>query len=348
MSKIVVTDRTGKSQCFDASDKMRILHAGLLAGVGLPHECGTGTCGMCKAKLETGEIADLWPEAPGRRFCRRPGEVLLCQSAAVDNVYLSLSTAFSPPLHPACERLKGRLTLAETLTYDVALFRCTLERPFAYEAGQFALVGLPGLPGLRAWSMIDYTPGAARLDFLLRRVPGGGASEIVFDTSDELDVELIAPLGQAIFDPEEGRPFVAIAGGSGIAGMLAILARAETEGPINVGTSHIVFGLRDPDSAYLLDRLDAAVSRMNGALGVTVAFSDAPAPALLQQAHANLIFTEGLAHDIAAPIVEQAKHSDVRPVYFVAGPPAMVDATLQHLLTVLNVAAEDVRYDRFG
>lgn len=348
MNKIVVTDRTGESQRFDASDKMRILHAGLLAGVGLPHECGTGTCGMCKAKLETGEIADLWPEAPGRRSCRRPGEVLLCQSAAVNDVSLSLRSAFSPPLRPACERVKGRLTLEETLTDDVALFRCTLERPLVYEAGQFALVGLPDLSGPRAWSMIDYTPGAAHLDFLLRRAPGGGASAIVFDTSDELDVELIAPLGQAIFDPDEGRPFVAIAGGSGIAGMLAILARAEAEGPVNAGTSHIVFGLRDPDSAYLLDRLDAAVSQMNGALRVTVAFSDAPASALLQQAHANLIFTEGLAHDVAAPIVEQAKHGDVKPVYFVAGPPAMVDATLQHLLTVLNVAAEDVRYDRFG
>lgn len=348
MNKVVVTDRSGESRSFEVSDNMRILHAGLLAGVGLPHECGTGTCGMCKAKLEEGEVTDLWEEAPGRKSCRRRGEVLMCQSGAGSDVSLSLRTAFPPPLDPDCETRKGRLVLRERLTDDVALFYCTLDSPLPYKAGQFALVGLPGLAGLRAWSMIDHTPGAAQLDFLLRRAPQGGASAMAFNGTCDLVVDVIGPLGRAVYEPAERRPFIAIAGGSGIAGMLAILARCEAAGLEDIGTSHIVFGLRDPDSAYLLDRLNAAVARMDGALQVTVAFSDAPAPASMKENYGNLSFTEGLVHSAATPIVARAKEDGANAIHFVAGPPVMVDATLQHLITTLNIAAEDIRFDRFG
>ena len=36
---------------FDAQPGERVLYAGLRAGIDLPYECATGTCGTCKAKL---------------------------------------------------------------------------------------------------------------------------------------------------------------------------------------------------------------------------------------------------------------------------------------------------------
>ena len=50
---------------FEAEPGARILYAGLAAGINLPYECGSGTCGTCKARLVAGEIDDLL--AGGRR-----------------------------------------------------------------------------------------------------------------------------------------------------------------------------------------------------------------------------------------------------------------------------------------
>ena len=56
--------------------------AGLAAGINLPYECGSGTCGTCKARLIEGEIDDRWPEAAGRKYLKQPGEFLMCQCVA--------------------------------------------------------------------------------------------------------------------------------------------------------------------------------------------------------------------------------------------------------------------------
>ena len=61
----------------------RILYAGLAAGINLPYECGSGTCGTCKARLIAGEIDDLLAaRRPGRKYLKQPGEFLMCQCVA--------------------------------------------------------------------------------------------------------------------------------------------------------------------------------------------------------------------------------------------------------------------------
>src|SRR6267142_1455386 len=52
---------------FDGGPNERLLHAGLRQGIALPYECGTGTCGTCKAKLISGKVRDSWPSAPGAK-----------------------------------------------------------------------------------------------------------------------------------------------------------------------------------------------------------------------------------------------------------------------------------------
>jgi toluene monooxygenase electron transfer component len=55
---------------FDAAPGERVLYAGLRAGIDLPYECATGTCGTCKAKATAGRVRDGWPQAPGRRYVK--------------------------------------------------------------------------------------------------------------------------------------------------------------------------------------------------------------------------------------------------------------------------------------
>jgi len=51
---------------FEAAPGEKILYAGLRAETDLPYECGTGTCGTCKAKLIEGKIDDACPALPAR------------------------------------------------------------------------------------------------------------------------------------------------------------------------------------------------------------------------------------------------------------------------------------------
>jgi toluene monooxygenase electron transfer component len=81
--KIVVTSRSGAAE-FECEPGEKILHAGLRSGVELSYECGTGTCGTCKARLVDGRVDDGWPEAPGRKYLKGAGEFLMCQCAAAE------------------------------------------------------------------------------------------------------------------------------------------------------------------------------------------------------------------------------------------------------------------------
>src|SRR5438105_14400220 len=77
--KIQVNARNRAYQ-FEAAPGERLLYAGLAEGIHLPYECGTGTCGTCKARVTSGEIDNLWPDAAGRKYLKQPGVFLMCQA----------------------------------------------------------------------------------------------------------------------------------------------------------------------------------------------------------------------------------------------------------------------------
>ena len=88
---------------FDALPGERILYAGLRAGVDLPYECATGTCGTCKAKLVSGRVTDRWPAAPGKKHVKpQANEFLMCQCAADEALTLEVSNFVYPVEPGAC------------------------------------------------------------------------------------------------------------------------------------------------------------------------------------------------------------------------------------------------------
>jgi toluene monooxygenase electron transfer component len=348
-AEVGVTDSAGRRVSFLCREGERLLLAGLAEGVGLPHECASGTCGSCRAKVLEGSCASLWPEASGMRHLRgAPGEVLMCQTRLLGPLELSIRGRLPPPPAPRPAATPGVMRETARLTPEIATFRIDLPEPMPYEAGQFVLVELDGIPGPRAWSMTSHAPGRSALDLLVRRAQGGACSARLFgERASDLPVRVFGPLGRAVFRPEEGRPFTAVAGGSGIAGMLAILDRALATGALVAHPSQLFFGLRDRGSAYLLDRLAAAVRQAAGGLEVTVAFSDAPPDEATRLAHPELRFAAGLVHEVAAAALSAAPH-DPAMLHFVAGPPPMVDAAMRALVIGLKVPPTEIRYDRFG
>lgn len=271
----------------------------------------------------------------------------MCQCSAQDAVVLELparAKAAAAPV-PVPAPWRGTLASAKTLTHDVMAFAVELDAPVDFEAGQFMLLAAPGVSGYRAYSMCNYEPAARRLEFVLKRKPGGAFSEWLFGANHKgAPVELFGPLGRATFEPSVKRTVLCIAGGSGIAGMMAILACGMREGYFDAQPGRVFFGVRTLRDAFFLDELSSARQR-TPLLEITVALSDEPVPRSVGNEWPQIEFAQGFVHDVAKQAMA-GRHANVRA--YVAGPPPAVDATLRMLLVEARVPASEIRYDRFS
>ncbi len=344
--RITVKARTGASE-FECAPGEKILHAGLRGGLELPYECGTGTCGTCKATLVSGQVESAWPDAPGGRYLKSEAELLMCQCVAREDCALEvgvLKTREASARLP--DALGGRVRDWRRLTHDVAAFDVDLDRPLDFDAGQFALISGPGIAGARAYSMVNFERAARRLSFVVKKKPGGAVSEWLFgDEVDGTRLGLFAPLGHATFVPGLQKHVLCIAGGSGIAGMMSILQCAGEAGHFAGWDGHVFFGVRSARDAFFLDELRALQARYPARLAVTVALSDEDVPAALPAAYPGLTFGRGLVHTVAGERMK-GRFADVRA--YVAGPPPMVDASLRLLLREARLSPADIRYDKFS
>ena len=162
----------------ECGPRERILYAALRAGVGVPYECATGSCGTCKARARPGTVEDVWPEAPGLAGLKRErGEFLMCQGAALGDCEILVPSRIEAGGGRRPRHLSGTLADVRPLTRDVTAFRVTLDRSVAFDAGQFAVLAVPGLAGYRAYSMVNPAAQTDRLDFVIKHKPGGGFSD---------------------------------------------------------------------------------------------------------------------------------------------------------------------------
>jgi toluene monooxygenase electron transfer component len=346
--KVVVNARN-QPYTFDCETDEKILHAGLRSGIQLPYECGTGTCGTCKARLAEGQVGDEWPEAPGRGSLRSDsGEILMCQCVPQADCTLEVGRVVKPmaPGTSSPRRVDGLIRGKVMLTHDVLSMELDLSAPLDFEAGQFMLMSAGGIRGARAYSMVNFAPKAERLVFAVKRKPGGGMSGWLF--GEEITgarAVLFGPLGAATFDPAAGKNLLCIAGGSGIAGMMSILSRAVRERYFERHTGDLFFGVRTSRDVFFLDELAGLQAHVGQGLSVTVAFSDEDVDPEWSVRYPQLGFGQGFVHAVAA---ERMRGRFVNVRAYAAGPPPMVDATLRMLLREGRLTPDNIRYDKFS
>lgn len=345
--KIQVNARN-RAYHFEAAGGERMLFAGLRHGIGLPYECTTGTCGTCKAKLIKGELDNRWPAAPGRKYLKDPAEFLMCQCAARGDCTVELNN-FVDPLEPGTCRpdaCAGVIRHFRSLTHDVGCLQVELDRPRDFDAGQFMVVEAPGVAGFRAYSMVNYERQTRRVEFVIKRKPGGGFSEWLFgDNRDGAELRVVGPLGHATFYPAIGKNLVCIAGGTGVAGMMSILARGTQERYFDQHRGDVFFGVRTIADAFFLEELSAFRQAFPDSLRITVALSDEEVPESARRDYAQLSFCRGLVHEVAEKEM-QGRYQNVRA--YLAGPPPAVDAAIRMLIVHAKLTTDNIVYDKFS
>lgn len=332
---------------FDADADENILSGGLRHAVELPYECASGTCGTCKAKLISGQIAERWPQAPGRKYLKAPDEFLMCQCDASSDLVIEVGAFVQTMEAGAClpASMGGHIKAVTALTHDVAFVEVQLRQPVQFDAGQFMLVKVGAVPGARGWSMVNYQRHSNTLEFVVKKKPGGGMSEWLFGGAREgTEVELFGPLGKATFYPSVARHLLCIAGGSGIAGMMSILARAAQDGYFTQYNGDVFFGVRSMRDAFFLDEFSRLRQQCGTKLNVTIALSEQAAGPAEQADYPLLAFEQGLVHEVAG---RQMQHRLNNVRAYLAGPPPAVDASIRMLLQA-KLTTDNIRYDKFS
>jgi toluene monooxygenase electron transfer component len=345
--KITIQANSGEFS-FDCSENERLLYAGLTQGLRLPYECATGTCGTCRGRVLQGSTLVEWEEAPGYAKLRRAkGDVLMCQTRPTADCVLRVPANLvadpSSPTKPMHRR--GTIAAVRRLVHDVVEIEITLSRPVTFDAGQFVVLEAPGITGGRAYSMVNWTQDTERLTLVIKQMPGGRFSNWLF-SGDVAGAELnvFGPLGAATFRPAEKRNILCIAGGSGVAGMLAILEHARTLSYFREHSGHVFFGVRTLADGFYLDKFSDYVAAAGGKLDVTLALSHEQAASETHPQFPNIRLASGMVTEVMTRAMEGRYDGTVS---FIAGPTPMVDEALRLLIRVARQPAAFVRYDKY-
>lgn len=122
-----------------------LLQAGLKAGLTLGYGCGTGTCGLCKARIVSGEVRQVGhSDYRIAEAERAQGVCLLCTHTAVGEVVVETLEAKGPSDVPLQE-VVARVRAVEPLSSDTRLLHLQTPRSqrLRFLAGQCVTLTLP-------------------------------------------------------------------------------------------------------------------------------------------------------------------------------------------------------------
>lgn len=337
MNEYTIRLAGGDSEFRCAADDT-LLRAALRAGIGLPYECNSGGCGACRYQVVEGSANEVWPQAPGIPQQQRDrGFRLACQSRPGSDCTIRVRGRLRHDTTPRPQRRLARLSERIDLTADMAEFVFRTEDAAKFEAGQFALLSLPGVQGDRAYSMSNLPNEEGLWRFVVKRMVNGKGSNTLFSLPLGSEVTLDGPYGLAYLRHDSPRDIICIAGGSGLSPVLAILAGAAQSPQQPQRGLQLFYGGRRPCDVCVPDVIERDPS-LRGRVACVTAVSDP----LNTDAWDG---ERGFIHEVVQRRLAAAGNPADYDYYF-CGPPSMTDA-VQRLLLDLRVPTSQAFYDRF-
>jgi len=208
-----------------------------------------------------------------------------------------------------------------------------------FAPGQYIELWQPeSSPLSRSYSIANAPHGDGSITLHIRRVDGGRFTQWAFDAMKVGDtLKARGPLGSFTMRSPADVPLLFIAGGTGLAPVLALL-----EQQVNFAPDRdivLLWGMRQATDFYAIDVLQQLVARAPG-LRIFLAAENLQRPAVdLNAIH----FVEGSVLDAMAQDVSLPGQRDI----YAAGPPVML-REVAHALDSAGVAKTRVHMDSFG
>ncbi|MGE3934246.1 MAG: FAD-binding oxidoreductase [Rhodospirillaceae bacterium] len=334
MTEVRLRFRDGVERTVEAAPGESVLAAAIRAGVKLVHQCESGSCGTCMARLVAGEVAGI----PGRALALLAGEIrdgwrLTCSVAAAGDCAFDLDYPSTLLDGPQPTVMPATVTALDWVAKTVARLEIAVDAAdFAFEPGQYVRIRVPGTDAWRSYSMATTAKELPRMRFLIRRLDGGTMSSwLQGGCAPGAAVEVEGPLGSFGLSPAKG-PVLMVAGGTGLAPMLAMLDALRTR-PGPKAQALLCFGCTAEDDLFYLDELELRRFWMPG-LKTRVALMQPPAGAF-----------DG-AVGTAVSLIDDTDLARPGLTAYLCGPPPMIEAARERLIAG-GVPAEAIRAEHF-
>jgi len=233
---------------YSVSNDNTLLGAAISSGIHLEHSCLSGNCGVCKAKLLQGEVADV---EQGQSILTeeeiRQGYILTCQAKPITDVeieanYFPQLDGIKASIHPC------KVNSVSFPCDDIAVLKLRLPPSvsFKYLPGQYIQLIIQG--ERRSYSIANSMVATDGIELHVRFVEGGRFSQKIFhEIKEEQLLRLEGPYG-SFFVRESSYPVIFLAGGTGFAPVKAmvedlLLRKCDRE-------IYIYWGLKRLDQLY--------------------------------------------------------------------------------------------------
>ena len=229
------------------------------AGIFIPSACGgQGSCGLCKLKVHEGAPPVLPTEEPHLSKDEIADHVRLCCQL---KVHEDMDLEIPEELFNIRE-FDGKVESLTDLNHDIKRLRIALPEGEELEIipGQYMQIETPKYkktpePVYRAYSIATDPRDTTHIDLVVRLVPDGICTTYVFEKMKEGDdIKLNGPYGDFRLT-DTGKEMVFIAGGSGMAPFLCMLADMRNENIERKCT--YFFGARSKRDLICLDEMKA-------------------------------------------------------------------------------------------
>ncbi len=319
--QVALSFEDGVTRFIKVKPNETVADASYKARINIPLDCRDGACGTCKAFCESGTydggdyIEDaLTDEEAEQGYC------LPCQMMPESDLVVQIAST-SDVAKTAAASYTATITELNRFSESVVGFTVEIDNrdDLVFLPGQYVNIGVPGSDdgtGKQATRSYSFSTGPHdnSLAFLVKITEGGLMSEYLRDRAQVGDtLEFTGPFG-SFFLRERKRPSLLLAGGTGLAPLLSILSKIQSEGTDH--PVHLIYGVTFDHDLVELEKLRAyAESLPNFTFDYCVADKDSSAP--------NKGYVTGL--------FEPQHLNDGDVDIYLCGPPPMVEAVRNHL-----------------
>ncbi|HEX4911331.1 MAG TPA: 2Fe-2S iron-sulfur cluster-binding protein [Permianibacter sp.] len=320
MSKTFSVTLQPSGHCLQVGADESVLDAALRLGYDAPHACQQAACGICRGRALSGQLGYEDDVTPYGLFEQEiaDGYVLLCMARPLSDAVIEWRDVRAPGEF-AVNKFSCRVQEVSALSDDT--WRVVLALPahakIGFHAGQYLQLLMPDPAGAgtvaRAFSIASAPEQTGQIELHIRAVANHlSALEVVRHLQTRSVVTIELPFGNGRL-PDNDRPLLLIAGGTGFAPMKALiessLARAETR------ALHLFWGAQTVAGLYWHEAL-LALSKQHPQLHYTP---------VLSQASDDWHGAVGLPHQLAC-----LSHPDLNGFeIFVSGSEGMARAVYQ-------------------
>ncbi|AZG45324.1 benzoate 1,2-dioxygenase electron transfer component BenC [Gordonia insulae] len=335
--QVALAFEDGVTRFITCREDQTVADASYRQRINIPLDCRDGACGTCKALCETGDydggsyIEDALTDDESDAgyalpCCMKPKSDLVLQISATSDIAKTQASSFSG-------------TVVDLDRLSESTIRVGIEIPnrgdLAFLPGQYVNFAVPGTDdgdgGLlsRSYSFAN-GPHEERLVFLVKLTPGGAMSTYLTERATRGDtITFTGPHG-SFFLREATRPVLLLAGGTGLAPILAMLRKLHDDSSRR--KVHLIYGVSTDTDLVALDEIEYFAQELPG-FTWDHCVSD-PASVAVNKGYVMSLIEPGHLYD-----------GDV--AIYLCGPPPMVESVRKHVAEA-GIEPTGFYYEKFA